>query len=292
MDEIPGSLALSELDGMKVFDVAGVEIGELGDVVASTALDPPVITAFFIDRDEGQLAASWAQVGEIDVDGERLLLGVPRRGGQGGLAAPGRALARRRAARQPGARHAPAHVRPRPGRRARAGGGPPRGRRRRRQLGRARPALRPRVPLAPPAEEERRLRALERRQPHRAASLPAQLRGGVRRARGAAPGRHRRHRRPGGPARAGGGARHAQRGPRGRHAAGDGRGAAHGGAAGDAARARRQGARAHRGRRGGGHPQRAARPAGPGAARGSCPTSASRTCAGSPATPSTRPARS
>ena len=77
MDEIPGSLALSELDGMKVFDAAGVEIGELGDVVASTTLDPPVITAFFIDRDEGQLAASWGQVGEIDVDGERLLLGVP-----------------------------------------------------------------------------------------------------------------------------------------------------------------------------------------------------------------------
>jgi magnesium transporter len=77
MDEIPGSLALSELDGMKVFDVAGAEVGELADVVASTATDRPVVTAFFIDRDEGQLAASWAQIGEIDVDGERLLLGVP-----------------------------------------------------------------------------------------------------------------------------------------------------------------------------------------------------------------------
>jgi CBS domain-containing protein/sporulation protein YlmC with PRC-barrel domain len=77
MDEIPGSLALSELDGMKVLDVAGTEVGELADVVASTATDRPVVTAFFIDRDEGQLAASWAQVGEIDVDGERLLLGVP-----------------------------------------------------------------------------------------------------------------------------------------------------------------------------------------------------------------------
>ncbi len=77
MDEIPGSLALSELDGMKVLDVAGAEVGELADVVASTATDRPVVTAFFIDRDEGQLAASWAQVGEIDVDGERLLLGVP-----------------------------------------------------------------------------------------------------------------------------------------------------------------------------------------------------------------------
>jgi magnesium transporter len=76
MDEIPGSLTLSELDGMKVLDVAGVEVGELEDVVASTATDRPVVTAFFIDRDEGQLAASWAQVAEIDVDGERLLLGV------------------------------------------------------------------------------------------------------------------------------------------------------------------------------------------------------------------------
>ncbi len=75
MDEIPGSLALSELDGMKVLDAAGVEVGELEDVVASTATDRPVVTAFFIDRDEGgQLAASWAQVSEIDVDGERLLL--------------------------------------------------------------------------------------------------------------------------------------------------------------------------------------------------------------------------
>jgi CBS domain-containing protein/sporulation protein YlmC with PRC-barrel domain len=77
MDEMPGSLTLSELDGMKVLDVAGVEVGELEDVVASTATDRPVVTAFFIDRDEGQLAASWAQVAEIDVDGERLLLGVP-----------------------------------------------------------------------------------------------------------------------------------------------------------------------------------------------------------------------
>jgi CBS domain-containing protein len=77
MDEIPGSLMLSELAGMKVFDKAGVEVGELEDVVASTATDRPVITAFFVDRDEGQLAASWAQVGEIDVDGGRLLLGVP-----------------------------------------------------------------------------------------------------------------------------------------------------------------------------------------------------------------------
>jgi magnesium transporter len=77
MDEIPGSLALSELDGMKVLDAAGEEVGELVDVVATTTQDQPVVTAFFIDRDDGQLAASWAQIAEIDVDGERLLLGVP-----------------------------------------------------------------------------------------------------------------------------------------------------------------------------------------------------------------------
>jgi CBS domain-containing protein/sporulation protein YlmC with PRC-barrel domain len=78
MDEIAGALALSELDGMTVLDVAGVPVGELVDVVVTTATDRPVVTAFFIDREEGgQLAASWAQVSEIDVDGERLRLGVP-----------------------------------------------------------------------------------------------------------------------------------------------------------------------------------------------------------------------
>jgi CBS domain-containing protein/sporulation protein YlmC with PRC-barrel domain len=77
MDDTPGSLALSELEGMKVVDADGIEIGELCDVVASTTHEPPVVTAFFIERDDGQLAASWAQVAEVDVDGERLLLGVP-----------------------------------------------------------------------------------------------------------------------------------------------------------------------------------------------------------------------
>ena len=292
MDEIPGSLALSELDGMKVLDVAGAEVGELADVVASTATDRPVVTAFFIDRDEGQLAASWAQVGEIDVDGERLLLGVPARGGQGGVAAPGRAPAGGRAARQPGAGHAPARVRARAGRRAGAGRGPPGGRRRRRQLRGAGPALRPGLHLAPPAEEERRLRALGRRQPDRAAPVAAQLRGVVRRARRAAPGRHRRGHQPGRPARARRGARRPQRQPRRRHAAGDGGGAAQRGAAGDAAGARRTGPRAHRGGRGRGHAQPPAGHAGAGAPRAPARTSASRTCAASPATPSTRRGRS
>ena len=77
MDDTTGSLALSELEDMKVIDVGGVEVGALADVVASTTDDPPVVSAFFIDHDEGQLAASWAQVAEIDADGERLLLSVP-----------------------------------------------------------------------------------------------------------------------------------------------------------------------------------------------------------------------
>ena len=77
MDEAPGSLTLSELEDMKVVDAGGVEIGDLLDVVASTAQDPPVVTAFFIDHGDGQLAASWAQVAEIDVDAETLRLGVP-----------------------------------------------------------------------------------------------------------------------------------------------------------------------------------------------------------------------
>jgi len=77
MDETPGSLTLSELEDMKVVDVAGVEVGALLDVVATTTADPPVVTAFFIQYGDGQLAASWAQVAEIDVDAERLLLGVP-----------------------------------------------------------------------------------------------------------------------------------------------------------------------------------------------------------------------
>ena len=77
MDETPGALALSELEDMKVIDAGGAEVGELVDVVASTLSDPPVVSAFFIEHGDGQLAASWAQVAEIDADGERLLLNVP-----------------------------------------------------------------------------------------------------------------------------------------------------------------------------------------------------------------------
>ena len=293
MDEIPGSLALSELDGMKVFDAAGVEIGELGDVVASTTLDPPVITAFFIDRDEGQLAASWGQVGEIDVDGERAAARRAARGGQGGLAALGRALTRRRAARQPGARHAPAH---------------------RSSASRTSCSRRRDDHLvvagvdASSAALARRfgLGFLSRRLPKKSGDFvpwsdvnlialrlsrlnfveafaelaelhPADIADII-----------------------------GQVGPRERAAV---LAALNAGLAADTLQEMDEdlrtaalqempleraatGPRAHRGRRGGRHPQRAARHARPGAARASCPTSASRTCAGSPATPSTRPARS
>ncbi len=77
MDPEPGSLALSELESMKVVDSAGEEVGELIDVVAEFSTEAPVVHAFFIAREDEQLGASWSQVAEIDVDGERLLLNCP-----------------------------------------------------------------------------------------------------------------------------------------------------------------------------------------------------------------------
>jgi CBS domain-containing protein/sporulation protein YlmC with PRC-barrel domain len=62
---------------MTVIDAAGVEIGELIDVVADTSADPPLVSAFFILHDDEQLAASWAQVAAVDIEHERLRLGVP-----------------------------------------------------------------------------------------------------------------------------------------------------------------------------------------------------------------------
>lgn len=76
MDDATGSLTLSDLEDMKVVDSGGVEVGALLDVVATTTADPPVVSAFFIEHDDGQLAASWAQIAEIDVDAECLRLGV------------------------------------------------------------------------------------------------------------------------------------------------------------------------------------------------------------------------
>jgi CBS domain-containing protein len=75
VDDHPGSLSLSELEDMKVVDNAGAEVGELLDVLALCTSDAPFVTAFFIDRDDVQVRASWDQVAEIDVDGERLRLG-------------------------------------------------------------------------------------------------------------------------------------------------------------------------------------------------------------------------
>ena len=77
MDDDPGSLSLSELENLTVVDADGREVGALADVVVSTAVHPPRVTAFFIDREDGQLGASWAQVAEIDLDARQLRLRVP-----------------------------------------------------------------------------------------------------------------------------------------------------------------------------------------------------------------------
>jgi len=74
VDAEQGSLALSELESLTVVDAAGAEVGDLIDVVARFSTEVPVVTAFFIAREDEQLCASWNQVAEIDVDGERLLL--------------------------------------------------------------------------------------------------------------------------------------------------------------------------------------------------------------------------
>jgi magnesium transporter len=74
VDADPGRLALSELEAMNVVDAAGADLGELLDVLASLASEPPAVTAFIVGRDDEQLRASWAQIGEIDVDGRRLVL--------------------------------------------------------------------------------------------------------------------------------------------------------------------------------------------------------------------------
>jgi magnesium transporter len=67
-------LELSELESLKVVAADGTEIGELVDVVAALAEEPPVITGVLIERDEEQLLATWEQITEIDVDGGRVLL--------------------------------------------------------------------------------------------------------------------------------------------------------------------------------------------------------------------------
>ena len=77
MDAEPGSLALSELESLKVIDSAGADVGELIDVVAEFSTEAPLVTALFVARGDEQLGASWDQVAEIDVDDDRLLLNCP-----------------------------------------------------------------------------------------------------------------------------------------------------------------------------------------------------------------------
>jgi len=74
VDAEPGSLALSELESLKVIDSAGADVGELIDVVAEFSTEAPLVTALFVARGDEQLGASWDQVAEIDVDDDRLLL--------------------------------------------------------------------------------------------------------------------------------------------------------------------------------------------------------------------------
>jgi magnesium transporter len=65
-----GSLALSELEDMRVVDAAGEQVGELLDVVALAAPEAPPVTGFFIERGDDQLRATWEQVAELDLDGD------------------------------------------------------------------------------------------------------------------------------------------------------------------------------------------------------------------------------
>lgn len=77
MDDQP-HLALSELESLTVLDAAGTEVGELIDVVANLATDPPLVNGFFVNADDEQLFVRWDQVQELDTDDDRLRLNVPR----------------------------------------------------------------------------------------------------------------------------------------------------------------------------------------------------------------------
>jgi magnesium transporter len=69
-------LELSELEQLKVVGPSGAEIGQLVDVLASLAAERPPVTAVLVEREHEQYLATWEQVAEIDVDGDRLLLNV------------------------------------------------------------------------------------------------------------------------------------------------------------------------------------------------------------------------
>ncbi len=77
MPDDSASLALSDLEDMKVVDVNGAECGELLDVAAVCSAETCSVTGFLVESGKEQLRASWDQVAEIDVDGERLRLCVP-----------------------------------------------------------------------------------------------------------------------------------------------------------------------------------------------------------------------
>ncbi|MBN2204135.1 MAG: magnesium transporter [Thermoleophilia bacterium] len=77
MDDGPGPFPLSEFEGIIVIDADGVEVGELVDVLAVFSPHTPPVTGFFVEREGDQLRAAWDAVAELDIDGERLRLGVP-----------------------------------------------------------------------------------------------------------------------------------------------------------------------------------------------------------------------
>ncbi len=74
MNDLPGSLALSELDEIRVVDADGSTVGELLDVVVSCLAEPATVAGFFIESRNEQLRAPWAQVAEIDLDADLLRL--------------------------------------------------------------------------------------------------------------------------------------------------------------------------------------------------------------------------
>ena len=64
---------------MTVVDAAGTEVGELADVVANLATDPPLVNGFFVNAaDDEQLFVRWDQVLELDTDDDRMRLNVAR----------------------------------------------------------------------------------------------------------------------------------------------------------------------------------------------------------------------
>jgi CBS domain-containing protein len=59
---------------MSVVDCHGAHIGELLDVVVKSTAQNPIVTAFFMARDDDQSRVPWDLVAEIDIDDEKLRL--------------------------------------------------------------------------------------------------------------------------------------------------------------------------------------------------------------------------